>query len=127
MRYSHSNIAASLTNLGADPVLGCQIPSSRALHRRRAASAVPMFPAPIFLPPAFRGAFLTKLNASKCLILLVRPGVRQQVVDALLGHTAGSPAGVVGIYQLHDYEQEKREAVGKRASRKQVERLGYEP
>ena len=42
-----------------------------------------------------------------------RLGIRLQVVEALLGHTAGSRAGVVGIYQLHTYEQEKREALEK--------------
>jgi integrase len=39
-----------------------------------------------------------------------RLGVRLQVVEALLGHVAGSRAGVVGIYQRHAYETEKREA-----------------
>jgi hypothetical protein len=36
-----------------------------------------------------------------------------QVVEALLGHVAGSRAGVVGVYQQHTYEQEKREAAEK--------------
>ena len=40
-----------------------------------------------------------------------RFGVKQQVVEALLGHTAGSKAGITGIYQLHTYEDEKRDAV----------------
>jgi integrase len=40
-----------------------------------------------------------------------RLGIRLQVVEALLGHTAGSRAGVVGIYQQHTYDDEKREAV----------------
>ena len=44
---------------------------------------------------------------------LERLGVRLQVVEALLGHTAGSRAGVVGIYQLHTYEEEKRAALEK--------------
>ena len=42
-----------------------------------------------------------------------RLGVRLQVVEALLGHIAGSRAGVVGIYQRHTYEEEKRDAVEK--------------
>jgi hypothetical protein len=29
----------------------------------------------------------------------------------VLGHTAGSRAGVVGIYQRHDYADEKRSAL----------------
>ena len=40
-------------------------------------------------------------------------GIKQQVVEALLGHTAGSKAGVTGIYQLHTYEEEKRAALEK--------------
>jgi integrase len=34
-----------------------------------------------------------------------------QVTEAILGHTAGSRAGVVGIYQRHDYADEKRAAL----------------
>src|SRR5215471_2298503 len=40
-----------------------------------------------------------------------RPGVKQQVVEALLGNTAGSKAGITGVYQHYKYEQEKRDAV----------------
>jgi integrase len=42
-----------------------------------------------------------------------RLGIKQQVVEALFGHTAGSKAGVTGIYQLHTYEDEKRAALEK--------------
>jgi integrase len=42
-----------------------------------------------------------------------RLGVRQQVVEALLGHIGGSKAGVTGIYQRHTYEEEKRTAIEK--------------
>ena len=42
-----------------------------------------------------------------------RLGIRLQVVEALLGHTAGSRAGIVGVYQQHTYAEEKREAVEK--------------
>ena len=42
-----------------------------------------------------------------------RLGIKLQVVEALLGHTAGSRAGVVGIYQRHTYYDEKREAAEK--------------
>jgi hypothetical protein len=38
-------------------------------------------------------------------------GIELQVVEAVLGHTAGSRAGVVGIYQRHTYAQEKRAAI----------------
>jgi integrase len=34
-----------------------------------------------------------------------------QVTEAILGHTAGTRAGVVGIYQRHDYADEKRTAL----------------
>jgi integrase len=38
-------------------------------------------------------------------------GITLQVVEAVLGHTSGSRAGVVGIYQRHDYAEEKRAAL----------------
>ena len=44
---------------------------------------------------------------------LERLGIKQQVVEALLGHIAGSRAGVIGIYQRHTYEEEKRDAIEK--------------
>ena len=40
-----------------------------------------------------------------------RLGVGLQTVEALLGHTGGSRAGIVGIYQRHDFAAEKRAAV----------------
>jgi integrase len=42
---------------------------------------------------------------------LQRLGIGLQVTEAVLGHTAGSRAGVVGIYQTHDYAREKRAAL----------------
>jgi hypothetical protein len=44
---------------------------------------------------------------------LERLGVPLPVTEALLGHTAGSKAGIASIYQLHNYAAEKREAVEK--------------
>jgi integrase len=38
-------------------------------------------------------------------------GVGLQVVEAVLGHVSGSRAGIVGIYQRHDFAVEKREAL----------------
>ena len=38
-------------------------------------------------------------------------GVGLQTVEALLGHTGGSRAGIVGVYQRHDFAAEKRAAV----------------
>src|SRR5262249_5114698 len=46
-----------------------------------------------------------------------RLGIRLQVVETLLGHIAGSRAGVVGIYQRHAYEEEKRAAIEKWSDR----------
>jgi integrase len=34
-----------------------------------------------------------------------------QVTEAILGHNAGSRAGIVGVYQRHDYADEKRAAL----------------
>src|SRR5262249_45004997 len=34
-----------------------------------------------------------------------------QVTEAILGHTSGSRGGIVGVYQRHDYADEKREAL----------------
>jgi integrase len=38
-------------------------------------------------------------------------GVGLQVVETVLGHVSGSRAGIVGIYQRHDFAVEKRKAV----------------
>ena len=40
-----------------------------------------------------------------------RMGVPIGVTEAILGHVSGSKSGVVGIYQRHSYDREKREAV----------------
>lgn len=40
-----------------------------------------------------------------------RLGVGLQVVEAVLGHIAGSRAGVVGVYQRHTFDAEKRAAL----------------
>jgi integrase len=44
---------------------------------------------------------------------LERLGVPLPVTEAVLGHTAGSKAGIVAVYQQHSYEAEKRAALGK--------------
>jgi integrase len=38
-------------------------------------------------------------------------GVTLQVVEAVLGHTSGSRAGIVGVYQRHSFADEKRAAL----------------
>jgi integrase len=40
-----------------------------------------------------------------------RLGVRREVVEAILNHVSGSQAGIVGIYQRHDWAEEKRAAL----------------
>lgn len=42
---------------------------------------------------------------------LQRLGTRLEVTEAVLGHVSGSRAGVVGIYQRHDWATEKRDAL----------------
>ena len=42
---------------------------------------------------------------------LQKLGVSLQTVEAVLGHTSGSRAGVVGIYQRHTFADEKRQAL----------------
>jgi integrase len=42
---------------------------------------------------------------------LQKLGTPLQVTEAILGHTSGSRGGIVGIYQRHDYANEKRTAL----------------
>jgi hypothetical protein len=42
---------------------------------------------------------------------LQRLGVRLEVTEAVLNHLSGSRAGVVGIYQRHDWAEQKRAAL----------------
>jgi integrase len=42
---------------------------------------------------------------------LQRLGVRLEVTEASLNHVSGSRAGIVGVYQRHDYAAEKRRAL----------------
>ena len=42
---------------------------------------------------------------------LQRLGVRLEVTEAVLNHIAGSRAGIVGVYQRHDWAEEKRAAL----------------
>jgi integrase len=42
---------------------------------------------------------------------LQRLGVRLEVTEAVLNHVSGSRAGIVGVYQKHDYAAEKRLAL----------------
>jgi integrase len=40
-----------------------------------------------------------------------RLGVRFEVTEAILNHVGGSRAGVAGIYQRHDWREEKKQAL----------------
>jgi len=42
---------------------------------------------------------------------LQKLGVRLEVTEAILNHISGSRAGIVGIYQRHDWAPEKRDAL----------------
>ena len=42
---------------------------------------------------------------------LQKLGVRLEVTEAVLNHVSGSRAGIVGIYQRHDWAAEKRQAL----------------
>src|SRR5262245_19415117 len=44
---------------------------------------------------------------------LQRLGVRLEVTEAVLNHKSGSTAGIVGVYQRHDYAAEKRDALAR--------------
>jgi integrase len=52
---------------------------------------------------------------------LQRLGVRLEVTEAVLGHVSGSRAGIVGVYQRHEYAPEKRAALD--AWAREVERI----
>jgi hypothetical protein len=38
-------------------------------------------------------------------------GIKLEVTEAVLNHTSGSRGGIVGVYQRHDYADEKRVAL----------------
>ncbi len=42
---------------------------------------------------------------------LQKLGARLEVTEAVLGHTSGSRSGIVGVYQRHDWADEKRAAL----------------
>jgi integrase len=52
---------------------------------------------------------------------LQRLGVRLEVTEAILNHVGGSRGGLVGVYQRHDFKEEKRQALDAWAA--EVERI----
>jgi integrase len=56
-----------------------------------------------------------------CATGLQRLGASLQVIEAVLGHLSGSRSGVVGVYQRHSFDAEKRAALD--AWAREVERI----
>jgi integrase len=83
-----------LTTTGATPVSGY------AKGKRRLDALLPAD-----MPP-WRLHDLRRTTASG----LAKLGVNLPTIERLLNHTSGSFAGIVGIYQRHDFAQEKRRA-----------------
>ena len=52
--------------------------------------------------PRFRRTVATNLQ---------KLGVRLEVTEAVLNHVSGSRAGIVGVYQRHEWAPEKRQAL----------------
>jgi integrase len=40
-----------------------------------------------------------------------RLGIRLEVTEAVLNHVSGSRGGIIGVYQRHDFLDEKRQAL----------------
>jgi integrase len=57
--------------------------------------------------PDWRIHDLRRMSATN----LQRLGFSLQVIEAVLGHISGSRAGIAGIYQRHDFNEEKRVAL----------------
>jgi hypothetical protein len=64
-------------------------------------------PADVKGPPPWAFHDLRRSTATN----LQKLGIRLEVTEAVLGHVSGSRAGVVGIYQRHDWKDEKRQAL----------------
>ena len=58
---------------------------------------------------------------------LQKLGVRLEVTEAVLNHIGGSRSGIVGVYQLHDWADEKRAALAAWGERVQAIVEGREP
>ena len=104
------------TTTGLTPVSGW----SRA--RRRLDAAAAEANAGAALPP-WRAHDLRRTVATH----LQRPpiGAGLQVIEAVLGHLSGSRAGIVGIYQRHTFDAEKRTVL--EAWAREIERLVSAP
>jgi hypothetical protein len=56
---------------------------------------------------------------------LQKLAVRLEVTESILNHASGSRGGIVGVYQRHQYADEKREALNRWAAH--VERITSSP
>lgn len=91
-----------LTTTGATPISGitkAKAALENAVADARGENAAPM--------PAWRIHDLRRTLATG----LQRLGARFEVTEAILNHVSGSKAGVAGIYQKHDWKEEKRSAL----------------
>jgi hypothetical protein len=52
---------------------------------------------------------------------LQRIGIGLQVIESILGHVGGSRAGIVAVYQRHQFDVEKRSALGQWA--REIDRI----
>jgi integrase len=67
--------------------------------------------------PAWRVHDLRRVVATG----LQRLGINLQVIEAVLGHVSGSRSGIVGVYQRHSFDPERRTAL--EAWAREVERI----
>ena len=56
-----------------------------------------------------------------------RLGVRFEVTEATLNHVSGARSGVAGIYQHHDWKDEKRDALSAWAAAIAAIAVGHRP
>jgi integrase len=115
-------IPASRTKNGATHIVPLSAPTQDLLR------SLPQFGELVF--PGLRGPFngwsraKSALDAKSgvtnwrlhdlrrtCATGLQRLGVRLEVTEQILNHVSGSRAGIVGIYQRHDFANEKRAAL----------------
>jgi integrase len=67
------------------------------------------------LGPGFQDWHLNDLRRT-CATGMARLGINLPVIEKVLNHQSGSFAGIVGVYQRHDFADEKREALEKWAA-----------
>ena len=91
------NAGFVLTTTGRSPISGIS-KAKRALDRKIAETAV---------LPGWRLHDLRRTGATR----LQQQGVRFEVTEAVLNHVSGAKSGVAGVYQRHDWKDEKRHAL----------------